>query len=67
MSFMLSKTKHRKVCVNKKHFSLIFDLLYKKSDDRILRRCVNYHEVASILEACHDNACVGHFFGHLIT
>jgi hypothetical protein len=54
------------VHVNSKHFALIFDRLYGRNVNRILRQCVNYHEVASILEACHDSACDGHFPRHLI-
>ena len=33
--------------------------------DGILRRCVSEIEVPSILAACHDSACGGHFAGLL--
>jgi hypothetical protein len=66
MPFMLSKNEHHKVHVNNRHFALIFDRLYGRNTNRILRRCVNYHEIAFILEACHDSACGSHFPGHLI-
>jgi hypothetical protein len=52
MPFMLSKNEHRKVRVNNRHFVLISNSLYGRSVDKILRQCVNYHKVASILEAC---------------
>ncbi len=59
---MMFKSEHHKVHVNSKHFALISNLIYKMNVDRILRRCVNYHVVTYILEACYNNACGGHFF-----
>jgi hypothetical protein len=62
----MDKNERRKVRVNSSHFLIISDKLYRKGIDGILRRCVDFTEVPSILEACHDSACRGHFSGRLI-
>jgi hypothetical protein len=62
----MNKHERRKVRVNNSHFLIISDKLYRRGIDGILRRCVDYTEFPSILEACHDSACGGHFSGHLI-
>jgi len=67
MPLVLSKIEHRKICVNIRHFALIYGHLYRRSADGILRQCVTYQKVLSILEACHDSVCGGHFFGRLTT
>jgi hypothetical protein len=61
----LSKNERRKVRVNSTHFALISGKLYRKGVDGLLRRCLTYGEVPTILEACHDSACGGHFSGRL--
>jgi hypothetical protein len=61
----MDKNERRKVRVNSSHFLIISDRLYRRGIDGILRRCVDYTEVPSILEACHDSACGGHFSGRL--
>jgi hypothetical protein len=66
MPLVLSKNEHRKIRVNNMHFALISGCLYRRSADGILRRCVTYQDVPSILEACHDSVYGGHFFGRLI-
>jgi hypothetical protein len=63
----LSKNERRKVRVNSTHFALISGKLYRKGIDGLLRRCLTYGEVPTILEACHDSACGGHFSGRLTT
>jgi hypothetical protein len=65
MPLVLSKNEHRKIRVNSRHFTLISGHLYRRSADGILQRCVTYQDVPSILEACHDNVCGGHFSGRL--
>ena len=40
--------------------------LFKRGTDGVLRRCVFEVEVPSILDACHESACGGYFFGQLI-
>jgi hypothetical protein len=62
MPLVLSKNECHKICVNSKHFTLIFSHIYQRSVSGILQQCVNYQEVPSILEICHDNACDDHFF-----
>ena len=61
----MDKNERRKIRVNSTHFVLISGKLYRKGIDGVLRRCVDYTEVPSILEACHDSACGGHFSGRL--
>ena len=61
----MDKNKRCKVRVNSSHFLIISDKLYRRGINGILRRCVDYTEAPSILEACHDNACGGHFSGRL--
>jgi hypothetical protein len=61
----MDKHERRKVRVNSSHFLIISDKLYRRGIDGILCRCVDYTEVPSILEVCHDSACRGHFSGHL--
>jgi hypothetical protein len=50
-----------KIHINNMHFSLMPSHLYQRNGDGILRQCVTYHEVPSMLKACHDNACDNHF------
>jgi hypothetical protein len=61
----MDKNKRHKVRVNSSHFLIISDKLYQRGIDGILRRCMDYTEVPSILEACRDSACGGHFSGRL--
>jgi hypothetical protein len=35
--------------------------LWKYGADQVIRRCVEHHEVQSILAFCHSHACGGHF------
>ncbi|KAI3782082.1 hypothetical protein L2E82_12114 [Cichorium intybus] len=35
--------------------------LWKQGADQVIRRCVHYDEVPSILSFCHEHACGGHF------
>ncbi|KAI3781373.1 hypothetical protein L2E82_11386 [Cichorium intybus] len=35
--------------------------LWKQGADQVLRRCIHYDEVPSILSFCHEHACGGHF------
>jgi hypothetical protein len=62
----MDKNEHRKLRVNSTRFAIIYGRLYHRGIDGILRRCVDYSEVPTILEACHDSACGGHFSGCLI-
>jgi hypothetical protein len=61
MPLVLSKNERRKIRVNNRHFALIFGRLYRRNADGILRQCVTYQEVPSILEAYRDSVCGGHF------
>jgi hypothetical protein len=61
----MDKNERRKVRVNSSHFLIISDKLYRRGIDGILRRCVDYTKVPSILEACYDSACGGQFSGRL--
>jgi hypothetical protein len=57
----MNKNKRRKLRINSIRFAIISGRLYRREIDGILRRCVDYSEVPTILEACHDSACGGHF------
>lgn len=59
------KEERTKVRVNSRHFIVIGHRLFRRGADGILRRCVSEVEVPTILEACHDSACGGHFSGQL--
>jgi hypothetical protein len=61
----MDKNERRKLRVNNTRFAIISGRLYHRGIDGILRRCVDYSEVSTILEACHNNACGGHFLGCL--
>ena len=61
----LDRNERHKIRVNSTNFAIIANKLYRRGIDGILRRCVDYTEVPDILEACHDNACGGHFSGRL--
>jgi transposase InsO family protein len=60
-----SKEERRKVRVNSRHFMVLGHRLFRRRTDGLLRRCVSATEVPSILLACHDSACGGHFSGQL--
>jgi hypothetical protein len=60
-----TKEDRRKVRVNSRHFAVVGHRLFKRGADGLLRRCVSEVEVPSILAACHDSACGGHFSGQL--
>jgi hypothetical protein len=49
MPLVLSKNECRNIRVKKRHFVLISGRLYRRSADGILRRCVTYQDVPSIL------------------
>lgn len=61
----VSKEERRKIRVNSRRFVVLGNRLYRRGLDGILRRCVVEAEVESILSACHDSACGGHFSGQL--
>jgi len=61
----LPKDERRKIRVNSRHFVVLGNRLYRRGLDGVLRRCVMEDEVPSILTACHDSACGGHFSGQL--
>jgi hypothetical protein len=61
----MDKNERRKLRVNSTRFAIISGRLYRWRIDGILRRCMDYLEVSTILEACHDSACGGHFSGRL--
>jgi hypothetical protein len=61
----MDKNERRKVRVNSSHFLIISNKLYRRGIDGILRWCVDYTEVPSILEAYHDSAFGGHFSSRL--
>lgn len=61
----MPKEERRKIRVNSRHFVVLGNRLYRKGLDGVLRRCVMEEEVPSILSACHDSACGGHFSGQL--
>jgi len=60
-----TKEDRRKVRVNSRHFAVVGHRLFRRGADGLLRRCVSEVEVPSILAACHDSACGGHFSGQL--
>ena len=60
-----SKEKRRKVRINSRHFMVLGHRLFRRGTDGLLRRYVSATEVPSILLACHDSACGGHFSGQL--
>jgi hypothetical protein len=53
----VDKEERRKVRINSRQFVVV--------GHRLFRRCVSEPEVQSILIACHDSACGGHFSGQL--
>jgi hypothetical protein len=53
MPLVLSKNECRQIHVNMRHFVLISSCLYQRNVDGILRRCVTYKDVPSILESYH--------------
>ena len=48
-------------------YTLIRDVLYKKGQDGILRRCINPSEVSTILQGCHTDPSGGYFAGIVTT
>jgi hypothetical protein len=60
------KRGQEEVRVNNIYFAVIGHKLFRRRADGLLRRCVSEVEVPSILAACHDSACGGHFSGQLI-
>jgi hypothetical protein len=67
MPLVLSKNERCKIHVNNTHFALICGRLYQRSVNGILWRCMTYQDVLSILEACRDSVCGGHFSRRLMT
>jgi hypothetical protein len=61
----LSKNERRKVRLHSRHFTIVGGKLYRRGVDGVLRRCVTAMEIPTILSACHDSACGGHFSGTL--
>ena len=60
-----TKEERRKVRVNSRHFVVVGHRLFRRGADGLLRRYVSRLRFLSILEACHDSACGGHFSGQL--
>ena len=60
-----TKEKRKNVRVNSRHFAVVGHRLFRRRTDGLLKRCVSKIEVPTILVACHDIACGGHFFGQL--
>ncbi len=61
LSIELSKDKRMKIRVNSRYFVVIGNRLYCRSVDGMLRKCVTIKEIPTILVACYDSACGGHF------
>lgn len=57
----LNKHDRRKVRINSRHFAVVGGKLYRHGVDEVLQRCVEPSEIPTILYACHDSACGGHF------
>ena len=51
--------------VNSRQFVILDHRFFKRGSDGLLKRCVFETEVQSILIACHNSACGGHFSGQL--
>ena len=47
-------------------FFLDGDILYKKSKDQILLRCVNANEAKKIVQEIHEGVCGTHANGHVM-
>ena len=62
----LRREARRKVIVNSWHYTVIGHRLFRRIMDGILQRCVSEIEAPSILAACYDSACRGHFSGLLM-
>jgi hypothetical protein len=60
-----SKEEKRKIRVNSQNFAVVGFRLFRRGADGVFRRCVAATEIPTILEACYDSACGGHFFGQL--
>jgi hypothetical protein len=60
-----SRAKRQKVRVNSRHFTIVRHRLFRRETDGILCRCVAVTEVPTIVEACHNSVCSGHFSGQL--
>ena len=55
----------RKVRVNSRNFAVVGNRLFRRGANSNLKKCVSEMEVPTILEACHNSACGGHFSGQL--
>jgi hypothetical protein len=53
------------VRINSRYYVVIGHRLFRRETNGLLRRCVSEVEMPSILAACHNNACRGHFYGQL--
>ena len=63
LSVHWTKEERKNVRVNSRHFAVVGHRLFRRGTDGLLRRCVSEIEVSTILEACHDSECGGHFSG----
>ena len=61
MSRKKTKEARKKVRANSRHFAVVGHRLVKRGANELLSRCVSQAEVPSILVACHNSACEGHF------
>ena len=58
-----TKEEKKNVRVNNRHFAVVEHRLFRRGADGLHTRCVSGIEVPTILEACHNSACEGYFFG----
>ena len=61
----LTRSEKRKITLAASKFCLIEGVLFKRSLDGILRRCLLPEETLAVLTELHDSACGGHFAGRL--
>lgn len=59
------KEERKEIRVNNKHFTMIGNRLFWGGADGVLHRCMIAIEIPSIVTACHNSVCDGHYSGQL--
>jgi len=59
----LSREDHRRIRHHTKDYLIVNDILYRRSPDTILWRCLTHEEAEIFLIDCHSGAYGGHLSG----